>query len=312
MTLVAGGLTHSPNNDRLFYVGVDGFIYYYSITSDWTFTYNVVPTTVFTNQNIRVVPEKLSIFNNNIFYIGKEITNNNALRIHEIIDNNGAWITNSPSWAAQANNQPVSSQVQSNGIEISVDQTGTRVFYTGIDNKIYFYEKLTNNNSIYSYNKTFGSYDVMVSNSLLPSPDQTIYYISNTLNNGDGKVHFVKLQESNCQNSAIQTIEPTFIYNRVSQNANYNQTDFAFSKLNKLEFKVYPSPTSHFLNITPLNSTNDTYSYKILSINGSIILQGILRNKKINCRDLNNGMYILTLTNMQTNASHYVKIIIQH
>jgi hypothetical protein len=312
MEQVGGALSYDALNNRLYYVGVKGFLYYYTIFSDWSFNYVVVPKLDLINQNLRIIPNKLAINGRSIYYIGKELSNGNALRVHELIDNFGTWVTNSPTWSAQTNDQPVTSQIQSNGNEIACCPNGMRISYIGSDNKVYYYEKLPNSTWIYSYNQTFGAQNIPATNSLIFPDDLNIYYIStNTqFENGDNKVHNIKLEEAYCQNSSIKIIEPTSTYARMQ-----NQNNSIEAKINNENVvSIFPNPANNLINIKIDDGNIDTqYTFLVRNLLGAKIAEGSLRPFENSISTVNwiNGLYIISIFDQKNKLNINKKVLIE-
>jgi hypothetical protein len=313
MEQVGGALTYNPINSRLYYVGTNGFLYYYTILTDWSFNYVSVPQTQLVYQNLRIVPNKIAVNGNSVYYIGKELSNNNALRIHELFDNSGIWKTNSPTWSAQSNNQPVNNQIQANGDEITCSPNGVRISYIGNDKKVYFFEKLTNSSWIYSYNKTFDANGIVASNSLQFTDNINIYYNSKLIDfpfeNGDNKVHNIKLEEAYCQNPSINVIEPNYIYSKM-QNPNYAKDEIL---IQEKQISIFPNPANNEINIIfPNQIQNSTFT--VTNLMGTKILQGTFEKSKdiIECKNWSNGLYLITIYNQVNKTVTNYKVIIEH
>ena len=73
--------------------------------------------------------------------------------------------------------------------------------------------------------------------------------------------------------------------------------------------KVYPNPTTDFINIE-LQQKNKI-EYKLSDLQGKAVLQGKFTEKinKIDLNKLPNGIYALTLTNPTDNKKETIKII---
>jgi hypothetical protein len=319
MVQVGGALTHNPSNNRLYYVGTDGFLYYYTINNDWSYTYNIVPNTQLLNQNLRIIPNKLGINNNRIYYIGKELTNNNALRIHCLIDNGSSWSTVSPSWSAHTyNSQNINSQVQANGNEIAVSPNGQMISYIGIDNKVHYYKDI-NSGWNYSWNSTYGSNNLPASNSLQFVDNNTLFYNST----GDIKVHYVKFQESYCQNPSINVIESAFVYakrtketpptrNLVNLQNQYALKDSLFLKNdmgNKI--KIYPNPASSIIQIEMSSESLEDVYFEVIDQSARIVKSGKINSitTQLFIGDLANGLYLIILKK-QNGTTYKQKIIL--
>jgi hypothetical protein len=292
MVQVAGALTYSPFNNRLYYVGTDGFLYYYNIDNDWNYTYTAVPKTQLQSQNLRVMPNKIAIYNNYIYYIGKELASNNALRVHCLVESNNIWNTVSPSWSASAyNNQNINTQVQPNGNEITVSPNGQKISYIGSDNKVYYYQDI-NSGWNFSWNSTYGSNNIPASNSLQYKDENTLFYNSTS----DKKVHYIKLQESYCQNPNINLIEQSFVYSMRSYE------DVAYEDVNKTndensEIKIYPNPASSTINIEMNSDSNGYTDFNILDQASQIVKSGTITTpvSQLSVDHLPNGVYLIVI-----------------
>ena len=313
MVEVGGALAYNSLNDRLYYVGIDGFLYYYTILNDWSYNYVSVPKSQLITQNLRIIPNKIALNGNSIYYIGKELTNGNALRIHELIDNAGTWITNSPTWSAQFNGHPVNTQTLAMGTEITVSPDGKKVAYIGDDKKVYYFEKLANSPWIYSYNKTFGADGIAATNSLQYTDNFNIYYnsklIASPFVNGDNKVHNIKLEEAYCQNHSINIIEPNYTFTKI-QNPN-NPNDKIL--LEEKQVPIFPNPSNNEIIIILPNEIQDS-KFTITNLTGTKLLDGTLHSNKniIDCRNWSNGFYVITIFNQANKTVSNHKIIIEH
>ncbi|RYD97190.1 MAG: T9SS type A sorting domain-containing protein [Sphingobacteriales bacterium] len=314
---VGGALTYNPYDNRLYYVGTNGFLYYHSILTDWTFTYNVVPQSAQIAQNLRIMPTKLAIRNNKIFYIGRELAGN-ALRIHALVYSGATWNTVSPTHSANTyNSQPLSTQVQSNGNEIAVSPDGSLIAYIGTNKKVYYYKDITAGWN-FSYNDTKGTDGFAASNSLQYFDNQNIYYnsqfkiVSTTpliIEAGDRKVHNIRLQESYCENAAIRTIEPAYQYMAASipmaQDAEFVKYVAGLqvivderAELLKMKAEVkynsisiYPNPATDEINI---QAAPEGLTYVIYNISGVMQQEGSLKDNKINTAGLLAGDYVVS------------------
>lgn len=318
---VGGALTYNAYDNRLYYVGTDGFLYYHTILTDWTFTYNVVPQAALIAQNLRIMPAKLAIRNNKVFYIGKELGAANALRIHALVYSGTTWNTVSPTHSANTyNSQPLSTQVQSNGNEIAVSPDGSLIAYIGTNKKVYYYKDI-NAGWNFSYNDTKGSDGFAASNSLQYRDNQNIYYNSQfriistiplTIEAGDRKVHNIRLQESYCENAAIKTIEPSYQYMagtvpmpKDAEFVKYVAGVEAIRAERAESLKqpgdlmpervtIYPNPAKDEITI---NAAPDTQAdtYVIYNISGITQQEGTLKGNKVNTSGLVAGEYIIAL-----------------
>ena len=77
-------------------------------------------------------------------------------------------------------------------------------------------------------------------------------------------------------------------------------TNVGLNQIDHTHFDVFPNPTSEELFITNLslfNSSEGSFDYQILTIEGKLILSGKLNslNDKINVRSFSSGTYYLKL-----------------
>lgn len=69
---------------------------------------------------------------------------------------------------------------------------------------------------------------------------------------------------------------------------------------NKYDIRLYPNPTSDKLKFKNIENKNtERITYKIFSISGQIVTEGLidLSKESINIRDLNNGLYVIRISN---------------
>jgi hypothetical protein len=317
MEQVGGALTYSPTNNRLYYVGANGFLFYYTIQTDWSFNYVEVSSSQLVAQNIKILPTKISVNGNSVLYIGKEFGNGGALRIHELADNGGNWLCNSPSWAAQSNNQPIVTQMQALGNEICSSPDGKNVACIGADSRVYYYERLANSSWIYSYNKTLGSEaNGSASNSLQYLDNYTILYNSTStlpvpFSTGDCKVHSIKLEEPYCANSCISAIEPSYIFGRYAESVISEQA----MVVTEGQVAVYPNPASGIINVVlPESLLDHEITYIVTNSAGSMLLTGSLlsRQNQIDCANLSGGLCVVQIHDESTNIKYFHKVVIEH
>lgn len=72
---------------------------------------------------------------------------------------------------------------------------------------------------------------------------------------------------------------------------------------------IYPTFVSDFINVN--NNQNQLLYYFLISANGLIVKNGSIENKIIDCSKLENGVYLLTISDCR-NTKRKEKIIIQH
>jgi hypothetical protein len=71
------------------------------------------------------------------------------------------------------------------------------------------------------------------------------------------------------------------------------QLSLAVVENNATTFSVYPNPFSEVISI---GGIEDLANYKIFSIDGKLIKNGVLENKQIHLDELANGLYLLQIT----------------
>jgi hypothetical protein len=79
---------------------------------------------------------------------------------------------------------------------------------------------------------------------------------------------------------------------------------------NQVKVKIFPNPTTDFINI--INSESKNLDYSLTDLEGKVLLSGKLENLSQNRIDLNTlkkGMYIIQFSNRESNKS--IKIIKQ-
>ncbi|WP_075602655.1 T9SS type A sorting domain-containing protein [Saccharicrinis aurantiacus] len=82
----------------------------------------------------------------------------------------------------------------------------------------------------------------------------------------------------------------------MSEEININPLDANLHLNEEIGFNIYPNPFKTILNIKP-NSFDTTYSYQLLSINGSTVQQGTTEGDyQLNTGDLPSGIYFLIIT----------------
>lgn len=109
----------------------------------------------------------------------------------------------------------------------------------------------------------------------------------------------------------IQTGNPVATYFGIDNvvlptQSNPQPTVLSTKKLDRTQFSVYPNPANDILNVQSLKGS---YSYKIYEVTGKLIQAG--KNKvsnQINISTLNNGLYLLELTDSK-NIKSISKII---
>lgn len=81
-------------------------------------------------------------------------------------------------------------------------------------------------------------------------------------------------------------------------------------KIHRNNLKIYPNPTSGFLNISQPNTGTALYA-TLLNNTGKVILQGEVSNGTLNLEELPSGLYFLVLTE-NGKAIYKGKVIVQH
>jgi len=313
-------LAYEPTKNRLYFRNSDGYLYYFTIIDDWTYTYNVVPQQLLNNQTLRVAGN-IACNNNRIYYIGKELSNG-ELRIHALIDNNGTWSTVSPSHSASIyNGQSLNSQVQpSISSEIAVSPNGQNISYTGVDNKLYYYSDI-NSGWNYSYNTFPGISSVAtgVINSLQYSSNSELFFLAGykipQAVIGDLKIHCYRIEESYCENRAIKLLEPNYktqskIGNVKSINGFTSNDETLYTTTENIA--IYPNPATDILNID-LSADNPNCRYAVLSVTGIKVREGKIDSNStpVNLASLTNGIYFVVIFDEQSNIIYNKKILLK-
>jgi len=313
-------LTFDANSNRLYYVSVDGFLYYFQKVSAWTYTYYVVPKNELLQQGLRIAGSNLACNGNKIYYIGAELNNGGVYRIHALIDDNGTWSTVSPSHSAEIfNGQSLSMQATPSGSsEIAVSPDGQNIAYITDNNSVYYYKNL-NGGWNFGYNRTFGTPpNIAAANSLQYIDNENLFFVAIANNAGDKKVHYYKYQKSFCEDSSIKVIEPEYEYYRkieVITETDYWSNDMyaqkpKYQKEQKKDvdkslndnISIFPIPASAFVNINFNDHGNDVqYHYEISSISGSRVMEGSLLQPttKVDIRELATGIYFISIFDAQ-------------
>jgi len=73
------------------------------------------------------------------------------------------------------------------------------------------------------------------------------------------------------------------------------QVPLAVTENNNTKFSVFPNPFVNEINILGLNDTTSS-SYKLFTIDGKLIKNGVLENSQIQLNDLSKGIYLLELS----------------
>jgi len=111
------------------------------------------------------------------------------------------------------------------------------------------------------------------------------------------------------QDSAGETPAMTFDELRIGTSwADVTPTTLSNEEFAANNFKIFPNPTNTgFVNITSLNS--DAMNVQVFDILGKQVKNETLTNNTLNVSDLNNGIYIVKIT--QNNTSTTKKLVIR-
>ena len=139
---------------------------------------------------------------------------------------------------------------------------------------------------------------------------------------GDKKVHYVKFQESYCQNPSINIIESAFIYatrtnetpptrNDVKMQNQYALKDSLFLKIdmgNKI--KIYPNPASSIIQIEMSSESLEDVYFEVFYQSARIVRSGKINSitTQLIIGHLTNGLYLITLKK-QNGTSYKQKFI---
>ncbi len=192
----AGDLVANPSGTYLYYRGTNGLIYRYKINNDWSYTYSAMPTnSAMQQQNISAMSSLICPTDNRIYYIAKENASGHR-RIHGFIKYGSTWLTTSPSWSAHSNGFNINNQ-QKAALDLTINPSGTDLYYIGIDGLVYRYK--INNDWSYTYsamptNTAMQQQKLQAFGSLICPKDNRLYYIAYEKNNGwKRRVHgFIK------------------------------------------------------------------------------------------------------------------------
>jgi hypothetical protein len=194
----AGDLVANPSGNVLYYRGIDGLIYRYIIDNDWSYTYSPMPTnSAMIAQDIGAIGSLVCATDSRLYYVAREFSNNDACRVHGFINQNGSWVTVSPSWSAHFGGQDINTQVQASGVFhhpiLAADPSVTTLYYRGWNGLVYRYHIISDVDYTYSEMPTNGdmvSQDISVAGSLICATDDRIYYVAMEAgNNFDHRIH---------------------------------------------------------------------------------------------------------------------------
>lgn len=299
----------SPDNSSLYYIGIDGLIYKYILNTPsnvWT-TYTYVPmpsNNAMTSQQIKASGTIICPENNLIYYIATEALNNNDVRIHGLVFDNGNWLTISPSWSAHFNGQPISSQnLALSNLVISPDKK--LISYYGGNNRLHGFKV----NNLWSYEY----FDFPISSSIsfpifscIFKNNEEIFYTSFS----DKKIHEYKFEEDYCSNKSIFQIEPS--HGRRDEPLIEVNGKGIHEVINPTNITIFPNPASTQLSI----KLENTYTSVDIIISDNI--GRIINTQSFNSQDeitLNtskfaNGLYHIKIAIDRTNISNH-KFLIQ-
>ncbi len=69
---------------------------------------------------------------------------------------------------------------------------------------------------------------------------------------------------------------------------------------------VYPNPTTDFIYF---KSNFKGYSYQLISVEGKIIRQGVIKNSFLNLKDVQEGVYFIRVIDFKTNENHIFNVV---
>jgi hypothetical protein len=286
----------SPDHSKIYYIGTNGFIYYYTLNTPgnvWTtYNYTSMPSnSAMLNQNIRGVGNIICPDNDIIYYQAKELSNNNAVRVHGLVNYSNNWVTVSPSWSANSNGTPIGIQEQALA-NLNISPNKNIITYYGADNQMHGFKV----NNMWSYN-----YFNFPTNSSLVFPvlsstfknDNEIYYTSHS----DKKIHEFKFEIDNCNNKSIEQIEKVIGYKNEQNIDRLNKTNKTMD--NNPKITIFPNPASTQL----LIKIENTYTSVGLIISDNI-------GKIITTQSLNFQDNIILNTSNFTNGLYHLKIVL--
>lgn len=196
-----GGLAMNPAKTWLYYRGYDGFIYRFQIVNDWNYTFSAFPGNgAMSSQNIRAAGNIICPSESRIYYVAKELSNGNSMRIHGFILYGSSWFTTSPTHAAGS----VSTQAQASALSLSISPNQQTLAYIGTDNQMHGFKVLSDWSYQYFAFKP-GSSGQNPSTYSVFNAENKLFYISTY---GDQKVHQYAFGGDHCANAYVLAIEP--------------------------------------------------------------------------------------------------------
>jgi hypothetical protein len=137
-----GSLIASPDGNTILYVGDDLRIHGFTVNSVWNYYYFDFLISEFDKQKLWAVSNLEFASNDLIFYIAREQSaSSNVQHVHGFVRNNGQWSTISPTYSAQNFFfQPANTQTFAKNT-VRFDPQTDRVYYQGVDNYFYYYQK---------------------------------------------------------------------------------------------------------------------------------------------------------------------------
>ncbi len=109
-----------------------------------------------------------------------------------------------------------------------------------------------------------------------------------------------------CWPSGVETVLENVFANNTLNIVEVEGEVVSVENLLKEEFKVFPNPTSDFLNVTSDYNFN-SFPVQIMSMNGQILIDTLVKDNRINVSELASGTYFITVN--ANGVSHQLQFI---
>ncbi len=309
-------LAYDDVKHRLYYVDVNNMLDYYDVLNDWSYTYYEVPSSLFNLYHLDITSKQLAIDGDRIYCAAENNFAQPAYRrVYAFYEVNGQWDVLDVTNTTTQNNQALNAQEIPSNKGIAVSPDGEKVAYIGLDGLVYYYKDI-NQGLAYSYNPTvrysFNTFAINATqlapyeaeNSLQYYDDNTLFYNSSG-SVGDEKVHWVKFEESFCENNSIDVIEANFRQSfykpgrppvKETRSLELNEVDYNKDIMPWVggELSIYPNPASDILYV---NGITNSAKVQVVNYVGQVVYTGNIESvsSKINIDKLSSGIYILKI-----------------
>jgi hypothetical protein len=269
----SGSLVLNPSKNRLYYRGTDGFMYYYSINNDWSYQYFAMPSAPLLNQNLRVSGDIVCATDDKIYYVGREVLNNNERRVHGYLFYNNQWQTISPSWSAHSNGYSIYAQSQV-GSSLCLSPDRSMLAYIGSDQQVHGFSVLSDWQYTYQNLKPVASPRLPTTSLTFTSNTELFYISSNLTYDSDQGVHHYRWQQPYCDNNNIYALEPFFIPKTKKAEAQISVPETIQAGAGLLNtINVFPNPSTGRINIQIApEAFGPDLSLRIVNQEGKIVM----------------------------------------